>query len=106
MGKKNLLDLGTGSKLFALFLLHQPCPVLFSVVRCLLPTTHGLPNDEITSDLSVNLGVTAHISYHAMAALALGHLHRDTPAASRKSYLVFACDIILADGIEVVAGLQ
>lgn len=76
------------------------------MVRCLLPNTHGLPNDEITSDLSVSLGVTAHISYHAMAALALGHLHRDTPAASRKSYLVFACDIILADGIEVVAGLQ
>lgn len=70
--------------------------------RCLLPATHGLPNEEITSDLNINLGVTAHISYHAVAALALGHLCRGTPATSRKSYLVFACDVILADGIEVV----
>lgn len=72
---------------------------------CLLPC-YGLFNEEIASDLNISLGVTAYISYHAMAALALGQLCRHNPAASRRSSLVFAGNVILVDGTAVVGGLQ
>ena len=65
-----------------------------------------MDNEETASDLNISQKVTARMSYHAMAAFALGKLIRHTLATSRKHYLVFARDVPLVNGIAVVGDLQ